>query len=216
MAFRYVFFDLDGTLTDSFEGITKSVQFALEHFGITISDRNKLRCFIGPPLKEQFAAFAGFTEEQAVEAVATYRVRYREIGWKECELIEGAEKTLKALKEKGLIIALATSKPELFATKIIEHLGLRGYFDFISGADFEGKKTHKPDVIRYALDELGVTEPSSVLMVGDTKFDIEGAKICGVKSAGVLCGFGSREEMQAQRADFIVETLEEIIDIAVK
>lgn len=216
MPFRYVFFDLDGTLVDSFEGITKSVQFALEHFGIHITDRNKLRCFIGPPLKEQFAAFAGFTEEQAIEAVETYRVRYREIGWKECELIKGAEKTLRTLKENGLTVALATSKPLFFATKIVEYLGLKDYFDYISGADFEGKKTHKPEVIKAALDELKITDKSSVLMVGDTKFDIEGARLCGVSSAGVLCGFGTEDEMKAQGADFIVETLEEIIDVAVK
>ena len=137
--YDYVLFDLDGTVTDSFEGVTNCVSFALESFGIHIADKTELSCFIGPPLFEQFKSFAKFNDTEAGKAVKKYRERYSVTGWKECKLAEGTEELLQNLKKRGKTVALATCKPEKYAKMILDYFNISEYFDFIGGAELDTK-----------------------------------------------------------------------------
>ena len=213
MEIKTVLFDLDGTLTDSGPGIINGVQYALEKMGMKENDKEKLRRFIGPPLKEEFKKFCSITEEEGVNAVALYREYYTETGIFENEVYEGIPELLKALKEKGLQIAMATSKPEKFAKIIAEHFGIASYFDFIGGSLMDGSRTKKSEVIQYVLDACGVKERDTVLMIGDRDYDILGAKTMGVHSVGVLYGYGDREELEKAGADYIVETAGEVLRV---
>ena len=207
---KYILFDLDGTITDPFEGISKSIIYAAESMGIKVNDPGSLKCFIGPPLFSQFKDFFGFDDGQAENAVKEYRKRYSEIGYKECTLTNGAEKLLSELKEKGYVLALATSKPEVFAVKILDCFDLSKYFAFVGGAQLEHTgRNEKADIIAYVLEKLGIKDKSTVLMVGDRYHDIEGARANGIRSLAVLCGYGSVEEFKEHRADFIAENMEE-------
>lgn len=213
---KYILFDLDGTITDPFEGIGKSIIYAVQSMGITVHDPESLKCFIGPPLFRQFKDFFGFDDDEAENAVREYRKRYCETGWKECTLTEGVEKLLSRLKEKGYVLAVATSKPEVFAVKILDYFDLSRYFDFIGGAQLEHSgRNEKSDIITYVLDKLNITDKSTVIMVGDRLHDIEGARANGIKSLAVLCGYGSLEEFKEHRADFIAENMEEAKEIIV-
>lgn len=214
---KYILFDLDGTITDPFEGISKSIIYAANRMGIIVNDPESLKCFIGPPLFQQFKVFFRFDDEQAENAVEEFRKRYSEKGWKECTLTEGTEKLLSSLKEKGYILAVATSKPEVFAVKILDHFDLSRYFDFIGGAQLERSgRNEKSDIIAYVLDSLNITDKSAAIMIGDRFHDIEGARANGIKSLAVLCGYGSLEEFKEHRADFIAESMEEAGEIIVK
>lgn len=206
--FNYILFDLDGTITDPFEGISKCVIYALESFGIKVRDPRELVSFIGPPLFDQFKAYCGFSDTQAEQAVKKYRERYSEVGWKECTLVDGTKQLLKQLKAAGKTIALATSKPECFAVPILQHFDIHGYFDFIGGAELDrGGRNTKEAVIEHVLQNLSVTDRSKAVIVGDRYHDIEGAKKTGISSVGVLTGYGSREELEAHKADYIAENL---------
>lgn len=195
MGYQYLLFDLDGTLTDPKEGITNCFRYALESFGIHEPDADKLSWVIGPPLAESFMEGYGFTPEQAERGTAKYRERYVPVGWKENEVYPGIAQTLKALKEAGFVLATATSKPEDMAEKILEHFGLSEYFTFIGGASLDLSRSKKSDVIRYTLEHLGVKDCGEVLMVGDRKYDVEGAEKFGIPCLGVLYGYGSRDEL---------------------
>ena len=207
--YPYVFFDLDGTLTDPYEGITKSVQRALLHFGIDEPDREKLRRFIGPPLRDSFARFYGIESGRLEEAVNAYREYFSVKGIFENELYEGVEQLLEALVRKNVKMLLATSKPEPFAKRITEHFGIDKYFFAQCGSDFEGKYETKAQVIERALSICGA-QRSEVLMVGDRMHDIIGAKENGVDSAGVLYGYGDREELEGAGADMIFASVDEL------
>ena len=209
MRYTTVLFDLDGTLVNSAEGITKSVAYALSCFGIQADERG-LTCFIGPPLIDSFMRFYGFSKEQAGEAVDFYRARYRTKGVYENTVYPGIGEALAALKREGVCTAVATSKPEVFANVVVDDMGLRPFLDGVFGAELDDKqlrrsgfRSEKADVIEYALDRLCVCDRSKVLMVGDRKHDIIGAKACGIDSCGVLWGFGDREELTAAGADYI-------------
>lgn len=195
MKYRYIFFDLDGTLTDPGLGITNSVQYALRQFGIDVQDRRELYPFIGPPLSESFVKFYGFTEEQAQEAVAQYRVYFADIGIFENAVYPGIPELLKALNDAGMRPVLATSKPAVFAERILEHFDLKQYFHFVSGSELNGARVEKADVIRFALEALSITDPNDVIMVGDRCFDVEGAAACGISAIGVLYGYGDEKEL---------------------
>ena len=219
MLYNYVLFDLDGTLVDSGERITKSVAFALSHFGIANQSRAELNRFIGPPLIDSFMRFYGFSREKAGEAVDIYRSRYRVKGVYENVVYPGIPELLAGLKNAGAKLAVATSKPEVFAKIVLEDVGLAGYFEVIAGAeldDAEGRKrklrSEKAEVIAYALELLGSPE-GGILMVGDRKHDIIGAKAMGLPCAAVLFGYGSREEFEEAGADYIAETPAEVLDI---
>lgn len=208
-----IFFDLDGTLTDPGLGITNSVSYALQKFGIRVTDKTKLYKFIGPPLKESFQEFLGFSVEESQRAVAYYREYYGEQGIYENRLYDGVEPLLSDLQEQGKKLVLATSKPEKFAVKILEHFHLAKYFDFISGSNMDGSRSKKEEVLAHALAHLGITDKSSAVMVGDREHDIFGAGAVGIDSIGVLYGYGSKEELRDAGATYIVNLPEEIPDI---
>lgn len=208
--YSYVLFDLDGTVTDPEEGITKSVQYALQHFSIEVQERRELYKFIGPPLKDSFMEFYGFTEQQAGEALLKYRERFEVTGWRENVVYDGMEKLLRHLRRRGKRIMLATSKPEVFAEQILVYFGLRDYFDFVGGASLDGQRNYKADVIRYVLDANGISSREKAVMVGDRKFDILGAKEFGLETVGVLYGYGDREELTTAGADHLVGSVAEL------
>lgn len=210
---KYILFDLDGTLTDSQEGITKAVEYALNYFGIEVADRSELNVFIGPPLAESFMKYYGFSEEKALEGVKKYREYYNVKGKFENAVYEGIPAVLERLNDAGKILFVATSKPEFYARQIIEHFNLSGYFAGIYGATMDGSRVNKDEVIRYALQENGITDLHEVIMVGDREHDIIGAKKCGLEAIGVLFGFGSREELETNGAAAIAETAAQLGDL---
>ena len=213
MGYRYCLFDLDGTLTDPGIGITNSVMYALEKFGIHVSDRAELFSFIGPPLGESFRRQFGFSEEQAQKAVEYYREYFRPKGIFENSVYEGIPELLKKLRERNITVALATSKPYEFAVRILEHFELKQYFDYIGGATMDGRISKKADVIAHLLDEFGNVDEAEVLMIGDRAQDVEGARANGLHSAGVLWGYGSAEELQGAGADYLAAKPEELLRI---
>ncbi|MBQ6550074.1 MAG: HAD family hydrolase [Lachnospiraceae bacterium] len=213
--FENILFDLDGTLTDPGLGITNSVMHALKKHGIEVADRTTLYPFIGPPLKDSFMKYFGFSEEDAVKAIDEYREYFRPYGLFENEVYQGVPEMLASLKNAGKQLILATSKPDEFSIKIMKHFGLYDYFSFFSCASMNEKKVGKQEIIQYALDELGIKDKSACLMVGDREHDILGAKAVGIKSLGVLYGYGSREELEAAGADYIAETVEDIVKYVV-
>jgi phosphoglycolate phosphatase len=210
---KYILMDLDGTITDPKLGITKSVQYALKAFGIQEENLDSLCKFIGPPLRDSIKEYYGFDDVKAEEAVAKYREYFAETGLYENEVFDGMEALLSKLKEEGKVLIIATSKPEVFARRIIEHFGLDGYFTDICGAELDGRRSLKEEVIRYALERNHITNYSEAVMVGDRKHDIIGAKAVGLASVGVLYGYGDREEHEKAGADWIAETVEEVYNI---
>lgn len=208
--YNTVLFDLDGTLTNPGQGITNSVAYALKKFGIEVEDRQELYKFIGPPLYESFMKYYGFSQEKAETAVSFFREYFRDTGIFENEVYGGITDLLEEIKNSGRKIVLATSKPEEFAKRVLSHFGLDKYFDFVAGATMDSSRVEKSDVIAYAIKESGCTGENAV-MIGDRLHDILGAKENGLDSIGVLFGYGSREELEEAGADYIAETVEEII-----
>lgn len=207
-----ILFDLDGTLTDPGIGITNSVMHALKKYGIEVEDRASLYKFIGPPLIDSFEKYFGFSHEEAVKSVDYYREYYKDKGIYENLVYDGIENLLVSLYEKGKKIILATSKPEPFAKEILRHFGLDKYFLFAAGSTMDETRTNKAEVIEYALSECGITDKTSVVMVGDREHDIIGANKNGIDSIGVLFGYGSREELETAGATYISETVGEILN----
>ncbi|MHB1485420.1 MAG: GNAT family N-acetyltransferase [Saccharofermentanales bacterium] len=213
MKHKYIIFDLDGTLIDPEMGITNSVMHALNKFDIKVEKRSDLHRFIGPPLWDSFEKYFGFSKEKAKTAVTYYREYYADRGVFENDVYEGIEEFLIALKNQGKVLVIATSKPECYAKQILEHVHLDQYFDFICGSDLDGTRVKKADVIDYALKSCGIEDKSDVIMVGDRKYDIIGAKENNIESIGVLYGYGDFEEMKNAGADHIVENLEELMKL---
>ncbi len=206
---EYLLFDLDGTLTDPKLGITTCVQYALKAFGIEELDLDKLEPFIGPPLKDSFMQFYHMPEEQALAAVEKYRERFKEIGLFENRVYIGIPEMLKKLQKKGMHLAVASSKPTVFVERILEHFGMKQYFEVIVGSELDGTRVNKDEVVAEALRQLFgecPVEKDKVYMIGDRKFDVEGARIQGVESVGVSYGYGSLQELQEAGADYIVES----------
>ena len=214
---NYILFDLDGTLTDPKEGITKSVRHALNHYGIQVDDLDILTPFIGPPLTDSYKKYYGFSDEQAWEGVLVYREYFSERGWHENKEYPGIKEMLDALKAAGKVLLVATSKPEEFARKILEHFGMAGYFDFIGGADMGETRVRKADVIRYVLGQYGLDTSMETLarcvMVGDREHDVLGARECGMDCVGVLYGYGDRQEMDGCRPAWTADTVDELKDL---
>lgn len=213
MQIKTVLLDLDGTLTDSGPGIMNSVMYAAQKLCIKVMDPSSLRCFIGPPLKEQFAEFFSLSEEESVQALAYYREYYRQKGIFENSVYKGIPALLEGIKKAGLYTAVATSKPEEFAKTIIEHFGLSSQFDFVGGSLMDGGRTNKAEVIEYVLKICHIKERDQVLMIGDREHDIIGAKAAGVHSMGVLYGYGTREELVRAGAQYLADTPQEALDI---
>lgn len=213
MAWKYILFDLDGTLTDSREGIINCVKYALEAFNRPVPSENELLQFIGPPLVEGFQNIAGMSMEEAVEATSKYRERYSVIGLFENKLYEGIADVLARLKKGGYEISLATSKPEEYSHRILEHFGIKKYFDEIVGSTLDGSRGRKADVIRevFRRMEIPEEEKKDVIMIGDRKHDILGAKECGIASLGVYYGFAPEHELEDYQADYIIHKVEELV-----
>ena len=213
--FEYILFDLDGTITDSGEGITKSVQYALKSFDILVDNLEELRKFIGPPLKESFKEYYKFDEEKANRALVKYREYYADKGIYENSLYDGIIELLEKLKKNGKTIILATSKPEVYAKQILKYFEIDKYFTFIAGSDFEETRVRKGDIIKYALKEAKISDLSKVIMIGDREHDIIGAKENNIKSIGVLYGFGDVIELTQARAEYIANSTNELLDIII-
>lgn len=213
---KVILFDLDGTLTDPGVGITNSVMYALEKYGITVSDKSELYKFIGPPLMQSFEKYYGFDQNKAERAVALYREYFQDRGIFENEIYDGIQQLLDALKVQGKVIGLATSKPEIYAKQILEHFGLDGYFDFISGSMLNGERTDKGEVIAWAIQLLGEKQRytlEEIVMIGDREHDVIGARKNGLASIGVLFGYGSREELTWAGADAVVSSVCELAEM---
>lgn len=207
MRWKYLFFDLDGTLTDPMQGITRAVQYALRHFGIEVEDLRALCPFIGPPLRNSFCEFYDLSDAEAELAVAKYREYYALQGIFENKVYAGIPELLAALQAAGGTLVMATSKPTHFAERIARHFGFAERFTLIGGSLPDGSRDAKADVIRYALRELGITDLRQAVMIGDRRYDIEGAAATGLASIGVLWGYGSREELAAACPDLIAEDI---------
>lgn len=211
--FKYILFDLDGTLTDAAEGITNSVKYALKKFSIEEKDKSKLRKFLGPPLLTSFKDFYGFTPEQAQKAVEYYREYFIPHGIFENKVYDGIPELLDYLKSQGRTLIVATSKPEPFAKKIAEHFDLAKYFDLIAGSNLDNTRSKKAQVIEYAFETLGIKDREQAIMVGDREHDIIGAHQAGIKSIGVLYGYAFTGELEKAGADFIAAAPKDIKDI---
>ena len=208
---QYLLFDLDGTLTDPMVGITSSVQYALEKFGIRVRYLKELIPFIGPPLAESFQKFYGFSKEDAERAIQYYREYYAPKGIFENEVYEGISEMLARLTEAGFTLLVATSKPTVFARKVLKHFGMEDYFSFVGGSELDGSRTKKAEVISYILKTCGI-EAKEAIMIGDRRHDIEGGKACGLESVGVLYGYGTEQELTEAGADHIIRTVAELED----
>jgi phosphoglycolate phosphatase len=205
---KYVLIDLDGTITDSEEGVTKCIAYALESFGIRVDSLKSLRKYIGPPITWSFAD-AGLTPEQIEPAIRKYRERYEREGLFEARVYDGVPEMLKTLHAAGKKLILATSKPIGFAEKVMKHFGMDVLMDDLCGAGSDTERNTKAAVLEYILEKHCITDKSEALMLGDTRFDVEGANIAGLKTMGVLWGFGSRESLEKEGAAYIVSTPEE-------
>lgn len=209
---KAVLFDLDGTLTDSGEGIINCAIYALEKLGLPVPHREEMRIFVGPPLHETFVKF-GVKEEDAEEAVRIYRERYIPIGKYENVPYPGIRELLEVLKAKGFRLYVATSKPETTSVEILEHFDLAKYFDRICGASMDLSRNSKEAVIAYLLEENGRAD--NITMVGDTRFDILGANAHGIPAIGVSWGYGEVKEMEAAGAKAIAHTMEELLALLI-
>lgn len=214
--FKYIFFDLDGTLTDSSEGILKSLVYSFEQIGEPCPSMEVLKSFIGPPLTVSYSEQMHYSTEKAELAIKKYRERYEDKGIFENYPYEGIKEVLGALKEQGFILAVATSKPEHMSKRICDHFGLTEYFATISGAKSESDD--KAAVIIRAMERLGLTEADkeSILMIGDRKHDIIGAHNCQIKCLGVGYGFAPEGEFEQYGADSVVENVEDILTFLIK
>ena len=208
MSEKVILFDLDGTLTDSGEGITKCVKLALDHFGIPVESLDSLRYFVGPPLRDSFVK-AGVPEERVEEAIAVYRSRYTTVGLFENTPYPGIRELLEKLSSLGYRLFVATSKPEEMAVRILQKFDLHRYFEEICGATLDKSRDSKSAVIAYLLESAGNTR--NVIMVGDTAYDVIGAAEHGIPTVGVSWGYGKVEEMMASGAVAIANTTEELL-----
>jgi phosphoglycolate phosphatase len=206
----YIFFDLDGTLTDPAEGITNSVAYALERFGITVKNKSDLNCFIGPPLKESFQRYFDLNEEQSKKAVSIYREYFSVKGIFENKLYDGIDAMLRTIVDNGKRPVLATSKPEVFAQKILDHFDIKKYFTCVSGSLLDGTRIDKHDVIEHAMSLLNIDCRDNCIMVGDRMHDVIGAKKSNMKVIGVEYGYGSYTELQTNGADYTVKNVAEL------
>lgn len=205
-----ILFDLDGTLVDSGLGIKNAVIYAMNRWGIEIPDESVLRKFVGPPIPDAFGELYGFSKEEGMEILNTYREYYSEKGLFECCAYDGMEETLKMLKDLGKTLGVATLKPQPYAECILETLGLDSYFTAISGAPLNNCQYPKTRLIEDAMRLCDISDFKKVLMVGDRKFDTLAAKKLGVDSIGALYGYGSYEELKTSGATYLVENVKQL------
>lgn len=211
--YDYIAFDLDGTLTDPEVGLVKGFMYAFDRVGIKYDDPKALRRYIGPPLHEEWKREYGFTEEETARAIAIFREYYDEFGWAENRVYEGIVELLGALKAMGKTIVLATSKPENTARRIMALFGLDKYFDFCGGASTSSTRDKKWEVLEYSLLSVGATDRSRCILIGDRKYDAEGASIYGIDSIGVLWGHGSEEEIVSSGFTYVAKTPDDVLNV---
>ncbi len=207
--FTHIFLDLDGTITNPKSGITKSVAKSLDYFSIPYDGLDSLTSFIGPPLDSSFATY-GLKEAEISMAIKIFRDAYAENGMLDCYIYDGIADLLKSLKANNKKVFLATSKVRDYAIEILEHFELIQYFDFVSGSEFDGSRTAKADVIAYALEQTQTVVSPTVVMVGDRKHDIIGAKAHGITAISIKYGFGTDEEFITAGADYIIDSVEDL------
>lgn len=207
---EYILFDLDGTLTDSSSGIINSLMYAFEKLDFKIGSREELRAFIGPPLIDMMMEQYGFSREKATHGLKFYREYFRDKGIFENSVYDGIPEMLRDLQSRGYKLVLATSKPEEFAKRILEHFDIAKYFYFIGGSDMGETRSSKSAVIEYVMDNCDIKEPDKCIMVGDREHDVIGARKFNIRTVGVLFGYGSREELENAGAAYIIETVEEL------
>lgn len=206
-------FDLDGTLSDPKVGITKSVQYALNKIGVLENDLDRLECFIGPPLQESFGEYYGFDLQKSNQAIEYYRERFKEKGMFENVLYSHIPELLMELKDRGYVLVVATSKPTVFAEKILKHFKIDAFFDLVVGSNLDGTRVAKTEVIQYILEQYTTYELSDFIMIGDRKHDIIGAKNTSIDCIGVTYGYGSNEEIRLAAPTYTATSVKELKDI---
>ena len=209
--YDYLLFDLDGTVVDSGLGVTNSVMYALKKWGIEVEDREKLYVFLGPPLVDSFSEYYGLSHEDSLKCVENYREYYDEHGIYQNTVYDGIVDVLIKAREMGKKLIIATSKPEEYAKRILDHLGLSERFDLIAGATMDESRNEKAGVIRYALETYGITDTSKIVMIGDRKYDVLGAAENNIETIGVLFGFGDEPELLKAGAKYIAPTPADIL-----
>jgi len=213
--YKYCLFDLDGTLTQSEFGILKAAVYALERFGIVESDKRKLLCFIGPPLYVSFHEYYGLSEEDTELAVAYYREKYESETFTEAPLYDGIIEVLETLKRHGIKLMIVTSKPSDMAKKVIEHVGISDFFEYVFGPGRDNKVSNKESLIKEAMETAAVSEKSDFIMIGDRHYDIEAAVKTCIDSIGAVYGYGSLEELKEAGATYIVESPKDILNYVI-
>lgn len=215
MRYKYIFFDLDGTLTDSKEGIINSIKYALDCFGEPLPDEKTLQKFLGPPLVDSFQKFCGLSRDRAELALVKYRERFSDTGIFENKVYDGIYDLLRALVNGGRVPVLATSKPRVYAERIMTKFRLRPFFKLLCGSELDGTRNAKNEVIEYAIEKSGCPR-EKIIMVGDRENDILGAKKCGIASCGVRYGYALEGELEAAGADYIANNTDELLTILMK
>ena len=210
---KYILFDLDGTLTDSAPGIMNSIRYTLRHYDLPDMDDSELRRFIGPPLMVSFSRYLGFEEEKCAEAVSVYRKYFAEKGLFENSVYVGIPEALARLQDEGFVLAVSTSKPEVYAKRILEHFDLAKFFAAICGIPLGEEGMSKAEVIANTLKALDINDKSAVLIVGDRDYDVKGASANGIECMGVLYGYGSYDELESAGAVCIAETVTDMADL---
>jgi phosphoglycolate phosphatase len=215
LKYSYLLFDLDGTLTDSGEGIMRCVQYALEKFGIREQDVRKLRRFVGPPLNDSFRIFCGMSEEDALQAVRYYRERYEKQGILENHVYEGIPQLLKDLAAEGRTLIVASSKPEVYVRKVLENFSIAESFSFTIGSGMNGRLSSKEEILAEVLRRCPAAgaDRKGTVMIGDRRYDIEGARSAHIDSVGVYYGYAEAGELEAAGADYIVQTVDELREL---
>ena len=212
--YDYVLFDFDGTVTDTGEGILKSLQYSFKEMEREVPDLNDLKKFIGPPIHYSYTTYYGVSEEEVGMYIKKYRERYRAKGIYECELYKGFPEVLDTLHKNGVKVGIASSKPESLIYDVADFLGITDKFDAVVGVQIDDSNhSSKTGLILEAMKKSGAENKSKVLMVGDRCYDIDGARGAEVASCGVLWGYGSEEEFREHNADFIVSDTEELINL---
>ena len=214
--YDYIFFDLDGTLTDPEHGLVASFAYGLGKMGVTWSDKSELKRFIGPPLYTEWQEVYGFTPDESSRALDYFTEYYQVYGWWDNVVYDGVREMLERLKNSGKRIIMATSKPEHFARKILDLFDLAKYFDFVAGAIADKIRDKKWEVLQYAIDSVKPDSLDRCLMVGDRKYDAEGAAICGIDALGVSYGHGTADELSAAGFVSVVNTPGAVADILLK
>ncbi|OZV23889.1 phosphoglycolate phosphatase [Streptococcus sobrinus] len=211
--YQTIIFDLDGTLTDSQTGIINSLTYAFKQMGLPLPAQSQLKKFIGPPLSQSFQDFCGLNDIETQKTISYYRQYFADKGWKENQLLPGARELLAKLKQAGKTLLVASSKPEVFVKQILDHFEIDSYFTVIAGASLDDSRSQKSAVIAHALKTAKIEELKGCVMVGDRQHDVEGAKVQGLPTIGLLLGFGSRQELEESGAIAIAENFQDLEEI---